>query len=84
MDHLINNSDKPIPAPDQQGSTKPSEEDEDDDEGLKAHVKKMGGAEGSENALEAKVGIQADDTDARLPQILHWGFRSPHQTVYQM
>ena len=41
MDHLLANSEKPIPEAD---------EEEEDEEGLQAHIAKMG-----DGALEAKV-----------------------------
>jgi hypothetical protein len=53
MDHILANSDNPIPAADAQGAEAPAGDDEDEDEeGLKAHIKKMGG-EGED--LVAKV-----------------------------
>ncbi len=56
MDHLVNNADKPLPSADASEATA---DDDEDDEGLKAHVKKMGGAEGSENDLQAKVSFDS-------------------------
>ncbi|KAK4687826.1 UBX domain-containing protein 1/4, partial [Tremellales sp. Uapishka_1] len=55
MDHLLGNSEKPVPAAGEQGKKDAEmDEDEDDQEALAAHVKKMGGKEGSENDQEAK------------------------------
>ena len=52
MDHILANTDNPVPAADAQGAeTAPVDEDEDE-EGLQAHIKKMGG-EGED--LVAKV-----------------------------
>jgi hypothetical protein len=59
MDHLINNADKPIPSPEDQGKAAPAagdDYDEDDKDALAAHVKKMGGAAGSEDVDAARVG----------------------------
>ena len=60
MDHLLANSDNPIPAPDQQGPAPAGDdEDEDDKEALAAHIKKMGGTV-NEDDLVAKVRSKLD------------------------
>ena len=52
MDHLINNAERPIPDP----STLSAEGiDEDDDDAVKAHIKKMGRSV-DDSDLVAKVG----------------------------
>jgi hypothetical protein len=57
MDHILANTDNPVPPLEEQSSststTNPDEGDEDDQEGLAAHIKKMGGSAGEE--LVAKV-----------------------------
>jgi hypothetical protein len=56
MDHILANTDNPVPSADQQtSSTSNTEADEDDQEGLAAHIKKMGGTAGEE--LVANVGL---------------------------
>lgn len=54
MDHILANTDNPVPAADSQGGEAATGDDEDEDEeGLKAHIKKMGGDAGED--LVAKV-----------------------------
>ena len=45
MDHLIANTDNPVPAADQQGASTSNDDDvdEEDKEALAAHIQKMGG-----------------------------------------
>jgi hypothetical protein len=53
MDHLINNADNPIP------SSTAEDVDEDDDDAVHAHIKKMGGTV-DDSDLVAKVGRTLD------------------------
>ena len=60
MDHLIANSENPIPPPDQQGgttSTSADDVDEDDQDAVAAHIKKMGGT-----VNDADMVAQASDS----------------------
>ena len=51
MDHLLANSEKAVP---EAGAEPVEVDEEDDDEGLKAHIKKLGGAVNDEEMV-AKV-----------------------------
>lgn len=53
MDHLLANTDNPVPEASEQGASGDGGDidEDDDDEGLKAHIAKLGGDEG----LVAKV-----------------------------
>lgn len=57
MDHLIANSDNPIPDPStfSASGTGGDDVDEDDEDAVKAHIKKMGTA--SDADLVAQVGL---------------------------
>jgi hypothetical protein len=58
MDHILANSDNPVPDASEQGASGAAGDDvdeDDDDEGLKAHIAKLGGDEG----LVAKVSVHS-------------------------